>query len=1188
MRSKPPSPTAKARARAKQLNRTVRIFLSSTFRDFGEERDLLVRTVFTGLRARLKDRFVELVDVDLRWGITVEQAERGQVLPICLVEIERARPFFVGMLGERYGWVPPADAYAADLIERQPWLDKHRGGKSVTELEILHGVLNNPKMAGRAFFYFRSAAYARNKGGEYLPVSRQDAERQRALKARIRKSRFPVVQYRDPVEFAKRLELDLWTVLDEAFPAGSAPDAFEREASRHEVYAAPRRRLYLGGERYLKALDTALEKGAQRILIKGASGGGKSALIANWLDAHQRAHPKDLVHVHYLGASADAASPHTLLRRLIETIKRSSQSTDEVAGDPQKLIESLPVWLATANAYVGKHKTRWVIVFDALNSLTELQDLRWFPEFLPAHIHLVVSCLPGPVADALSQKGKWKLVLVKPLTVKEKQSLLTTYLARYNKTLPKALLNKILAHTLTSNPLFLRTLGEELRIFGVHEQLEERLDYYLTSQAVGELFGRVLERVEGDCGKRSVKEAVTAIWASRAGLSEEEILGIAKLVPATWAPIRNALDEALLESNGRITFAHDYLRAGVRDRYLATDTLQRKKYRTLARWFATRAADARRAEEEPFQWRQSQDWKALKACLTDRAMFVAIYEYRSNEELLAYWLKLELEGAGEIEQAYSKAWVPWKPKRGANETGELASSIGRFLRYSGRYGEFTEQMTRIALAIAEKAQGPEHPETNMRLSDLAILLQAKGDYVGAELLFDQVLVVAETALGAENPTTVVYLSNLAGIFQVKGDYAGAEPLYRRALAIAEKAQGPEHPHTVKFLVSLARILFLAKADYVVAEPMLRRALAIAERVLGAEHTDTCIYAHTLATLLKLKGDYAAAEPLYRRDLSIVENKLGPEHPETCQSLRGLGGLLFLAGDYATAEPLIRRAITISEKANGSEHSLTGDCLGELGLLLQYKGDYAEAEPLCRRAMEIYEKTLGPEHPNTQTAINNLALVLANKGDYAAAEWLYRRALSFAEKSSRHEASGTASVLNNLASLFYDKGDYASAEPLYRRALAVGEKINGAKHPNVDATKSNLIAVLERLNRKPDETLLLARGDFIVIVAAAKNFALASGQTSLTPILLLAGVVTTFDKNTIWRQTIASLLTENQLTMVITTAERSGIKVGAGTCQAVEAPMPLSDELKRIIAEHMHAPMQKFIDSLLASLESFHP
>jgi hypothetical protein len=148
-------------------SRTVRIFLSSTFRDFGEERDRLVRRVFPGLRARLKDRFVELVDVDLRWGITAEEAERGEVLPICLAEIDRSRPFFVGLLGERYGWVPATDHYAPDLLERQPWLDELRGGKSVTELEILHGVLNDPKMAARALFYFRASADAGKKGGDY-------------------------------------------------------------------------------------------------------------------------------------------------------------------------------------------------------------------------------------------------------------------------------------------------------------------------------------------------------------------------------------------------------------------------------------------------------------------------------------------------------------------------------------------------------------------------------------------------------------------------------------------------------------------------------------------------------------------------------------------------------------------------------------------------------------------------------------------------------------------------------------------------------------------------------------------------------------------------------------------------------------------------------------------------------------
>ena len=294
----------------------ARIFLSSTFRDFGEERDLLVRRVFPALRARLKERFVELVDVDLRWGITAEQAERGEVLPICLAEIDRARPWFVCMLGDRYGWVPEADAYDPDLLEQRPWLDEHRGGKSVTELEILHGVLNDPAMAGRALFYFRDPAYACQKGGDYASASSDDAVKLDDLKDRIRASGFPVVEgYPTPEALADRLEADLWAVLDEAFPAEDVPDPFTREQRKHEAYAAPRRRLYFGGDAYKAALTAAFDNGAQRVLITGQSGGGKSALIANWLEGYKAAHPADRVHAFYLGASGDASTPVNVVRQ---------------------------------------------------------------------------------------------------------------------------------------------------------------------------------------------------------------------------------------------------------------------------------------------------------------------------------------------------------------------------------------------------------------------------------------------------------------------------------------------------------------------------------------------------------------------------------------------------------------------------------------------------------------------------------------------------------------------------------------------------------------------------------------------------------------------------------------------------------------------------------------------------------
>jgi preprotein translocase subunit SecA/nephrocystin-3 len=84
-------------------DRVVRVFISSTFRDMQADREELVKQAFPRLRQRCERRGVVWGEFDLRWGITDEQKAEGQVLPICLTQIGRCRPFFIGLLGERYG-----------------------------------------------------------------------------------------------------------------------------------------------------------------------------------------------------------------------------------------------------------------------------------------------------------------------------------------------------------------------------------------------------------------------------------------------------------------------------------------------------------------------------------------------------------------------------------------------------------------------------------------------------------------------------------------------------------------------------------------------------------------------------------------------------------------------------------------------------------------------------------------------------------------------------------------------------------------------------------------------------------------------------------------------------------------------------------------------------------------------------
>jgi hypothetical protein len=109
------------------------MFLSSTFRDFNEERNLANTIAFPRIDKLCRERGVNFSPLDLRWGITSEQSGSGQVIKICLEEIDRCRPFFVGSLGFRNGWAL-SEQYRDELLEKTldigerafPWVQEFR------------------------------------------------------------------------------------------------------------------------------------------------------------------------------------------------------------------------------------------------------------------------------------------------------------------------------------------------------------------------------------------------------------------------------------------------------------------------------------------------------------------------------------------------------------------------------------------------------------------------------------------------------------------------------------------------------------------------------------------------------------------------------------------------------------------------------------------------------------------------------------------------------------------------------------------------------------------------------------------------------------------------------------------------------------------------------------------------------
>src|SRR5262245_31035705 len=135
------------------------LFITSTFLDMQAERDHLMLYVFPAIEEWLVSRHRHLEWVDLRVGVaSAGVAEEGKrellVLKVCLDEVRRSRPFIIGLLGDRYGWVPPTGRMAAAAAEAG--FDTSVEGRSVTDLEIDYGVFADLAESRRSLFFLRA------------------------------------------------------------------------------------------------------------------------------------------------------------------------------------------------------------------------------------------------------------------------------------------------------------------------------------------------------------------------------------------------------------------------------------------------------------------------------------------------------------------------------------------------------------------------------------------------------------------------------------------------------------------------------------------------------------------------------------------------------------------------------------------------------------------------------------------------------------------------------------------------------------------------------------------------------------------------------------------------------------------------------------------------------------------------
>ncbi|MFM8364660.1 MAG: tetratricopeptide repeat protein, partial [Verrucomicrobiota bacterium] len=589
-------------------------------------------------------------------------------------------------------------------------------------------------------------------------------------------------------------------------------------------------------------------------------------------------------------------------------------------------------------------------------------------------------CLNGEILVAAKKRLEWTQLKVKPLTEARQKHFIKQFLGRYRKSLTPKQTELLLGHPLSGNPLFLVTALEELRVFGVHEKLESRLHALLSpppgkrngeKPTVDDIFEHVLARIEGDLGREVVRASMEAIWASRNGLFQDELLEIAKLVPAQWASIQNSLDESLYEGGGKIHFGHDYLRKAVEDRYKLAGNRKTRLHAKLAAWFSAKKVDARVASELPWQWKMAGAWGKLKQVLTDPAIFCLAYE-ENKYDLLGYWLAMPKKKTLSSEYEFFLDAGATNP--------DYETMLGEFLHFAGERTNLSKKLLHRAFLRKEAAVGIANPETHRiaeifweSLYESNLLDEAEAFHAG---LFRRT--IAET--GEFHPGIATIYSSTGLIRKNQGLTAEALELYGKALAIRRQLFGDLAPETLKTLSAIASAKS-ESGELSEAESIYRKVLEARTKTLGENHEKTLLAASSLSLVLKRSKRTREAEKLCREILARREKILGRAHPETLKSISLLAAIHKDNGCYKSAKKLYREVVNIRMQSLGPKHARTLQALHGLGSIHKILGEHSDAMEILEKTYQGRKELLGEDHPDsiaTCLVFADLLVGLGNK------------------------------------------------------------------------------------------------------------------------------------------------------------------------------------------------------------------
>ncbi len=368
-----------------------------------------------------------------------------------------------------------------------------------------------------------------------------------------------------------------------AFPENMHPEhesEIQKDLDQQEIFCYLNSEGFIPRPIYTNHLKNYIENNHENkiCLVSAKAGYGKTMLLAKFASDFQENYPNKILYKRFCGASDLSSKTFTLWKSIID--EAGMNEDDELY--PKNLDELKRKIPEILQAIASKGES--VIIIDAVNQIPNGMDmLKWIGD-IPNNLKIIISIKEDRTNDKFHKelekiKNKHNICgfEIKELNDVGKKDLINEYLKNYLKSLDESQINTICSFEGSKNPLFLKILLAELRIFGSFDQLKNEIQKFGDSPISA--FNHVLERLEDD--EKYIKEEnivpllFSLLANARVGLSEDELVSILK--SQTDLSTKELQDRIRLNlrqirpfiarKEGRVDFFYESFKIAAQERY---------------------------------------------------------------------------------------------------------------------------------------------------------------------------------------------------------------------------------------------------------------------------------------------------------------------------------------------------------------------------------------------------------------------------------------------------------------------------------------------------------------------------------------------------------------------------------------------------------------------------------------------